>query len=95
MKFVGTGCATERFLTGEDEQAPRRKLALTPDGETARRGVMLSLINPVVRRSVAVFLGDEDYEMVEHMESCVIASLALECLPCERRSKSAAGGRAE
>ena len=54
---------------------------LTPEAEDGRRHVMHSLIGPVGRRAVAVFLGRDDYEKVQRGYSHVMANLLMACLP--------------
>jgi len=54
---------------------------LSPEAREAARAVRLSLVEPVGRRAVAVFLGREDYQKVGGSHGRLMACLLLECLP--------------
>ena len=80
--------------SGWSGEEPRREQplvssTLTQEAESGRDAVMMSLIPPVGRRAVAVFLGRDDYEKVEEDCSEVKGGLLMECLP---RFVAGAGG---
>ena len=54
---------------------------LTPEAARAGRLAEICLIEPVVRRAVAVFLESDDYQKVRQTKCDLMGKLLMECLP--------------
>jgi len=63
---------------------------LSPEAQKAAQAVTMSLIRPIGRRAVAVFLGRHDYNKIVHHFDSLMANMLLESLPGFVRS---CGGR--
>ena len=65
-------CANQSVLVDSD---------LTPDAYRFGQAAAMSLIDPIVRRSTAVFLGTDNYQGVESVHTEIMDHLMLQCLP--------------